>query len=124
VADRALALKRLLSTVQETPMLLSAPPLAHVLALKRLPTTYTGRPRYCDSARTAPPPMSGPSASQRLARNTESTIFRRPPRAKMAPPPPPSKSWPLELPAVNVRFWMMSSGVAWSWQCEVVQTCA
>ena len=61
-------------------MLLSAPPLLHTLAEKRLLTTYTGRSLYCDSARTAPPPMSGPSRSQRLPVNTELTMRNRPPR--------------------------------------------
>ncbi len=37
-----------------------------------LRTTYTGRPWYCDSARTAPPPRSGPVGSQRLPTNVES----------------------------------------------------
>src|SRR5579859_526339 len=110
-----------LSTAHETPMLDSAPPLEHTPSVKVLPNTYTGR--LCDwlSARTAAPPRSGPVASQRLCTNLELTIRSRPPRSKMAPPPPPSVMSPVELPPAKVMFWTTSSGVSWSWQCEVVQ---
>ena len=30
----------------------------------------------------------------------------------------------MEFPSLNVMFWMTSLGVAWSWQCDVVQTWA
>jgi hypothetical protein len=100
--------------------LLSAPPLLQTLSANRLAMTATGRPRYWESARTAPPPTSGPSGSQRLATKVECSMRNRPPRTKIAPPPPPSKSSPVELPCVNVRFATVSRGVAWSWQCEVV----
>ena len=105
-------------------MLLSAAPLLHTFAANVLSTTYTGRPRYCESARTAAPPRSGPVGSQRLRENVELTIRSWPPRSKIAPPPPPSKCWPVELPAVKAMFWITSRGVAWSWQCEVVHTWA
>ena len=101
-------------------MLLSAPPLLQTLPVKRLPTTSTGRPWYSDSTRTAPPPMSGPLGSQRFRTKVEFTMRRRPPRAKIAPPPPPLKSWPLEFPSAKPRFSTTSRGVAWSWQCDVV----
>ena len=104
-------------------MLLSAAPLLHTPRVNRLPATVTGRPWYCESARTAPPPRSGPAGSQRLPVNVEWTIFSRPPRAKIAPPPPPSKRSPVALPSASRRFWTTSCGVAWSSQCEVVQTC-
>ena len=105
-------------------MLLNAPPLLHTLRSNRLSTTYSGRPWYCDSALTAPPPMSGPVRSHRLPVNTELKIRSRPPRSKIAPPPPPSKRWPVELPSANVMFWTTSLGDDWSWQCEVVHTWA
>src|SRR5256885_13942055 len=104
-------------------MLESPAPLLHRLPRKTLPTTYTGRLRYCDSARTAPPPRSGPCDSQRLATKREWTMRSWPPRSKIAPPPPPSKSCPLELPCANVRFCTTRRGEDWSWQCEVVHVC-
>ena len=119
-----LPVKRLLSTVHETPMLLSAAPLEHTFATKRLPTTYTGRSWNWDRARTPAPPRSGPVASQRLPVKVALTMRSCPPRSKIAPPPPPSKSWPVELPSAKPMFWTVSRGVAWSWQCEVVHTCA
>src|SRR3954470_13892847 len=79
--------KTLLSTVQDTPMLLSPDPLLQRPPRNVLFTTYTGRPRNCESARTAAPPRSGPERSQRLSRNVVSTIFSCPPRSKTAPPP-------------------------------------
>jgi hypothetical protein len=42
----------------------------------------------------------------------------------MAPPPPPSVVSPVELPSAKVRFWTVSRGWSWSWQCEVVCTWA
>jgi hypothetical protein len=42
----------------------------------------------------------------------------------MAPPPPPSAVSPVALPSTKVRFWTVSRGWSWSWQCEVVKTCA
>ena len=119
-----LSKKRLFSTVQETPMLLRAPPLLHTLLSKRLSATYTGRLSYCERARMAPPPMSGPLGSQRLDENTALTMRSRPPRAKIAPPPPPSNRSPVEFPSSKARFWTTSSGEDWSWQCDVVHTCA
>ncbi len=98
-------------------MLLSADPLLHRPPVKVLSTTYTGSPWCCDSARTAAPPRSGPVRSQRLSRKTESTIFSRPPRTKIAPPPPPSYVSPVLLPSANVRCWTTSRGAAWSSQC-------
>src|ERR1700727_16613 len=118
-----LAAKVLPVTFQETPMLLNAPPLLHVLPLKRLSITSTGSERYCESARTAPPPRSGPVGSQRLPVKVELTIRSRPPRSKIAPPPPPSHSWPVELPWVRPSRSIVSCGVAWFWQCDVVHTC-
>ena len=103
-------------------MLLSAAPLLQTPWAKRLPTTYTGRPWYCDNARTAPPPRSGPLASQRLRMNVEPTILSRPPRAKIAPPPPSSVA-PVASPSAKVRFCTTSRGVAWSSQWDVVQRC-
>jgi hypothetical protein len=42
----------------------------------------------------------------------------------MAPPPPPSTVSPVALPSTNVRFWIVSRGWSWSWQCDVVKTWA
>src|SRR3954451_22290984 len=67
---------RLSVTFHDTPMLLSAPPLLHTLAVKRLSRTSTGRPWYSESTRTAPPPMSGPLRSQRFPTNVELTMRR------------------------------------------------
>src|SRR5581483_9680566 len=121
-----------LSTLHETPMLLSAPPLEHTPPCpgappKVLSTTYTGMPCHCSRARTAAPPRSGPAESQRLPVKRECTILSRPPRSKMAPPPPPlvtSAVRPVALPSVKVRFCTVSCGYCWFWQCEVVQPCA
>src|SRR5262245_26556756 len=95
---------RLLSTTQDTPMLLIALPFEHVPFTNVLRVTYTGSP--CDwlNARTAPPPMSGPVDSHVLPLKYEFTILRRPPRSKIAPPPPPSNVWPVELPLMNRMF--------------------
>ena len=82
-------------------MLLSAAPLLHTPRLKLLRRTVTGCPWYCDSARTAPPPRSGPVASQRLRTKVDPTIFSRPPRANIAPPPPPSYVEPVALPSAK-----------------------
>jgi hypothetical protein len=114
---------RLSRTCHETPMLLSAEPLLHTPCRNVLPTTHTGRPSYWLSARTAPPPRSGPVRSQRLPTNVVSTIFSWPPRSKIAPPPPPSKVWPVELPASSRRCWTTSVGCAWLSQWSVVQIC-
>src|ERR1041384_3508303 len=108
------------STTQETPMLLSAPPLEHEPPSKVLVVMYTGCPFDWLSTRRAAPPRSGPVWSQRLRMNRELTTFTRPPRTKIAPPPPPSVVSAVELPSVNVRFCTVSFGVSWSWQCEVV----
>ena len=110
--------------VHDTPMLLSAPPLAQRPPVKVLRTTLTGRLRYWLSARTAAPPTSGPVRSQRLPTKRASTMVSRPPRTKIAPPPPPSTVWPVELPEANVMLRTTRRGVAWSWQWSVVQTCA
>src|SRR6266487_3607981 len=83
---------------------------------------YTGLPWYSLSARMAAPPRSGPVASQRLPEKCELITLSLPPRAKMAPPPPPSKCFPVELPWANVIFCTTSLGLAWSWQCDVVNT--
>ena len=115
--------KTLSKTDHETPMLLSAAPLLQTPCLKVLRTTNTGRPRCWDSARTAPPPRSGPVGSQRLRRKVEPTILSRPPRAKMAPPPPPSYVSPVASPSAKVMFCTTSRGRAWSSQCDVVQVC-
>ena len=104
-------------------MLLSADPLLQTPRVNVLWTTYTGWPWYCDSARTAPPPRSGPVGSQWLPANVDPTILSRPPRTKIAPPPPPSIVDPVESPRANVRFCTTSRGVAWSSQCGVVQIC-
>ena len=72
----------------------------------------------------AAPPRSGPVGSQRFPAKIELITLSWPPRSKIAPPPPPSYCWPVEFPSLNVMFWMMSLGVAWSWQCDVVQTWA
>ena len=104
-------------------MLLSAAPLLQTPPVKVLRRTVTGWPSCCDSARTAPPPRSGPVRSQRLPANRERTILSRPPRAKIAPPPPPSYVSPVAFPFAKVRFCTTSRGVAWSSQCDVVQVC-
>src|SRR3569833_402318 len=111
--------RTLLSTVQETPMLLSAPPLEHEPPCPDTPpnvllTTYTGRFRDWLSTRMAAPPRSGPVRSQRLRTNREFTTLNRAPRTKRAPPPPPSAFSPVEFPSANVRFCTVSRGVAWS----------
>src|SRR3954466_6077953 len=105
----------LFSTTQETPILLSAPPLEHEPPCPGappnvLPTTYTGRFLDWLSTRIAAPPRSGPVRSHRLRRNVELTTFSRPPRTKIAPPPPPSAVSPVELPSANVRFCTTSCG--------------
>src|SRR5690606_20029543 len=122
-------LSTLLSTTHETPMLLSAPPLAQDppspgAPPKVLPTTYTGSPWYWLSTRIAAPPRSGPVGSQRLRTNRELITLNRPPRTKIAPPPPPSTVSPVASPSAKVRFCTVSRGWSWSWQCEVVQPCA
>src|SRR6185436_4432558 len=104
-------------------MLLSADPLLQTPRVNVLRTMVTGWLPACESARTAPPPRSGPPGSQRLCTNFEFTIFNPPPRAKIAPPPPPSYVAPVELPSANVRFCTTSRGVAWSLQCDVVHFC-
>src|SRR3954452_13384167 len=104
-------------------MLLSAAPLLHTPPVNVLPATVTGWPWYSESARTAPPPRSGPVGSQRLRANVERTILSRPPRAKIAPPPPPSYVAPVAFPSAKVRFCTTSRGVAWSSQCDVVHVC-
>src|SRR5512138_3168333 len=78
-----LSLTIVLSTVQDTPMLESAPPLEQALPMpsdppKVLLTTYTGRPWYWLNARMAPPPTSGPVSAQTLFMNRELTTLRRP----------------------------------------------
>ncbi|GAB3873427.1 hypothetical protein GCM10027610_140580 [Dactylosporangium cerinum] len=118
----------LFSTTHDTPMLLSAPPLAHTppwpeAPPKVLPTTYTGWLWNWLSTRIAAPPRSGPFWSQRLRTKRELTTLNRPPRTKIAPPPPPSAVSPVELPSANVRFCTVSDGWSWSWQCDVVQPC-
>ena len=50
----------LLVTTQDTPMLLSAPPLEHRPPENVSLVMYTGRLRYWASARIAAPPRSGP----------------------------------------------------------------
>jgi hypothetical protein len=62
----------------------------------------------------------GPLRVAAVATKVECSMRNRPPRTKIAPPPPPSKSSPVELPCVKVRFATVSRGVAWSWQCDVV----
>ena len=109
-------------TFHDTPMLLSAPPLLQTLPVKRLSATSTGRPWYWESARTAPPPMSGPWGSQRLPVNVARSMRSRPPRTKIAPPPPPSTFSPVELPFAKAMSRTTSRGVAWSWQCGVAHT--
>ena len=52
----------LLLTTQETPMLLSAPPLEHRPPVNVSLVMYTGRFRHWASARMAAPPRSGPCA--------------------------------------------------------------
>src|ERR1700710_1259785 len=69
-------------------MLLTPAPLEQRPPVNADPAIVTGCPWYCESARPAPPPRSGPVASQRLPANVDATIFSRPPRAKIAPPPP------------------------------------
>src|SRR5919206_4837342 len=102
-------------------MLLRPAPLLQTPRRNELWTTVTGL--NCDNARTAPPPRSGPVGSHRLPTNLESTIFSRPPRAKIAPPPPPSNVAPVESPSTNVRCWTTSRGETWLSQCDVVQRC-
>src|SRR5690242_9114636 len=121
----------LLSTIHDTPMLLSAPPFEHTPPWPEAPpkvllTMYTGR--SCDWSRTriAAPPRSGPVWSHRLRTNRELITLSRPPRAKIAPPPPSSRTagWPVALPSAKVRFCTVSVGVAWSTQCDVVHSSA
>src|SRR5581483_11903361 len=47
-----------------------------------------------------------------------------PPAIEDRPSATPSKSWPVEFPLMNAMFRTTSSGLAWSWQCEVVHTCS
>jgi hypothetical protein len=77
-----LPVNRLRTMFQETAMLLSAPPLLQTLRVKRLDVTSTARPWYCESTRTAPPPRSGPSLSQRLPVKVERRMRSRPPRVE------------------------------------------
>src|SRR3954447_1158360 len=111
----------LLSTVHETPMLLSPEPLLQRPPRNVLPTTYAGARWDCERSRTAAPPRSGPERSQRLSRNVASTILSCPPRTKIAPPPPPSTWLPVEFPRAKVTCWTTSFGRAWSSQWSVVQ---
>src|SRR5690606_25441899 len=116
-----------LSTVKDTPMLDSPPPFEHSLPIPGPPpnvlrVTETGSHSYWLSTRTAAPPTSGPTASQRFRTKTLFTILKRPPRTKIAPPP--SGSSPLASPSAKVRFCTVSCGWSWSWQCGVVQTWA
>src|SRR5215469_7434406 len=82
----------LLSTTQDVPMLLSAPPLEQAPPRKVSLVMYTGRFCHWDRARIAAPPRSGPAGKQRLPMNRELTTLSWPPRSKIAPPPPPPKS--------------------------------
>src|SRR6516165_3449612 len=92
----------LLSTVQETPMLLSAPPLEHCPPRNVSLVMNTGLLRHWASARIAAPPRSGP-------------------------PPPPPKSVLLcrtcEFPFSKVMFCTMRCGHCWLKQSEVVIRC-
>src|SRR5215472_12131032 len=114
----------LLSTTQDTPMLLSAPPLEQAPPRKVSLVMYTGRLSHWDSARIAAPPRSGPVAKQRLPMNRESTTLSCPPRSKMAPPPlgPPKSSlvcWAVELPFRKVMFCTIRRGHCWLKQSEL-----
>src|SRR4249919_1787678 len=114
----------LLSTTQDTPMLLSAPPLEQAPPRKVSLVMYTGRFSHWDSARIAAPPRSGPVGKQRLPMNRESTTLSWPPRSKMAPPPlgPPKSSlvcWAVELPSLKVMFCTIRRGHCWLKQSEV-----
>src|SRR5215468_3940824 len=114
----------LLSTTQDTPMLLSAPPLEQAPPRKVSLVMYTGRFSHWDSARIAAPPRSGPVEKQRLPMNRESTTLSWPPRSKMAPPPlgPPKSSlvcWAVELPSLNVMFCTIRRGHCWLKQSEL-----
>src|SRR5689334_3942432 len=105
-------------------MLERAAPFEHALAVNVLVATMTGRPWYWLSTRRAAPPRSGPVASHRFEVKTLSMTLTRPPRTNTAPPPPPSVVSPVLFPWVNPMCWIVSCGWSWSWQCEVVQTCA
>src|SRR5215831_7072758 len=114
----------LLSTTQDTPMLLSAPPLEQAPPRKVSLVMYTGRLSHWDSARIAAPPRSGPAGKQRLPMNRESTTLSCPPRSKMAPPPlgPPKSSlvcWAVELPSRKVMFCTIRRGHCWLKQSEL-----
>src|SRR5256885_14213674 len=66
-----LSLSTLLRTTQETPMLLSALPLAHTPPSPEPPpnvlfTTYTGAPWHWLSTRSAAPPRPGPAWAPRV----------------------------------------------------------
>src|SRR5689334_3426689 len=118
-----LRVNRLFRMVQDTPMLLSAPPLEHTPPSKVLPTMYTGRSFDWSKTRTAAPPRSGPVDSHLLLTNLEFTTLNRPPRTKIAPPPPPpsySVRAPFEFPSAKIRFCRVSWGWSWSVQWEVV----
>ena len=105
-------------------MLLSAPPLLHALRLKRLFDDVDGEVVVLRERTHRSAAQVWSLGLAAVGGELELTMRSRPPRSKMAPPPPPSKSCPLELPSVKARFSITSLGEDWSWQCEVVHTCA
>src|SRR5580693_3971105 len=73
-----LPVSRLLITVHDTPILLSAPPFEHTPPVNVLCTMYTGTAGSCSNARMAAPPRSGPDGKQRLPVNREFTTLSSP----------------------------------------------
>src|SRR5215470_15071583 len=102
----------LLSTTQDTPMLLSAPPLEQAPPRKVSLVMYTGRLSHWDSARIAAPPRSGPAGKQRLPMNRESTTLSWPPKSSLV-------CWAVELPSSNVMFCTIRRGHCWLKQSEL-----
>src|SRR6478672_3601222 len=102
----------LLSTTQDTPMLLSAPPLEQAPPRKVSLVMYTGRFSHWDSARIAAPPRSGPVGKQRLPMNRESTTLSWPPKSSLA-------CWAVELPSLKVMFCTIRRGHCWLKQSEL-----
>ena len=113
------------STAQDTPMLHSAPPLEqHALPAEgavdhvyRLVVVLAEHP-------DGGPAEVGPGGVAAVAGERGFTTLTRPPRTNIAPPPPPSKRLAGGVAVDEGQVLDVSCGVAWFWQCEVVQTWA